>query len=148
MKYEWKIHSKLFKMLDRKWGRHTIDRFASLLNHKTPLYNSRFKDPRSYGIDALAQDDWGIHNNWVNAPFRLLDQVVEVISRQQAVATVIAPAWRGQNWYQKLIAMSVDRPFRLPRNSLILQNPVTGTPEPLKNPKWRLYAWRIYGGKN
>ena len=44
----------------------------------------------------MAQKDWGSLNNYVNAPFNLLPQALEVIENKQATATVIAPLWDGQ----------------------------------------------------
>jgi hypothetical protein len=54
--HEWKLHPAIFKILDQMWGPHTIDRFASMSNRCLPTYNSRFWDPWSSGVDALAQN--------------------------------------------------------------------------------------------
>jgi hypothetical protein len=145
--YEWELHDRLFQRLDRKWGPHSIDRFASVVNRKVPVFSRRFLDPFTNGVDALAQNDWQRHNNYVNAPFRRLEDVLCIIVEQQAVATIIAPMWKGQPWYQKLMRLIIDTPFRLPisRNTFLSSTPV---PEPLRNPKWRLYAWRVSGRKN
>jgi len=141
--YEWKLHPGVFRYLDRMWGRHTIDRFASLMAHHVDTYNSRYADPGTHGIDALAQTNWATHNNFVNPPFRLLPRVVSTIAQQQATATVIAPMWPGQIWYQKLKEMSVVAPVRLPRGAVL---PLThATPEPLRNRRWKLFAWRVSG---
>jgi hypothetical protein len=44
-RHEWKLHRRLFRLLDLKWGPHTIDRFASDLSHQLPRYNARHLDP-------------------------------------------------------------------------------------------------------
>ena len=69
--HEWKLHPAIFRELDFLWGKHSIDRFASMHNNLLPLYNARFWDPWCIGVDALAQDDWHLHNNFVNCPFSL-----------------------------------------------------------------------------
>ena len=89
--YKWQLHPRLFKFLYRTWGPHTIDRFASFTNAHLPLYNSRYFDPGSGGVDALAQLDWADHNNFVNAPFRLIPRILQLIQEQQADATLLAP---------------------------------------------------------
>lgn len=78
--YEWQLNPGLFNLLDTLWGPHDIDRFATVANAQLPVYNNRFLDPFTTGVDALAQQDWAEMNNFVNPPFRLLDQVLQVIS--------------------------------------------------------------------
>ena len=142
--YEWQLHPNMWRYIDCSWGPHTIDRFATMLNTQLSVYNSRFMDPFSAGIDALAQADWGEHNNYVNAPFRLLPQVIDTVLTQKAVATVIAPWWPGQTWTRKLLEMSTEPPIHIPnlRQTFIATSVM---PEPRKNYRWKLYAWRISG---
>lgn len=142
--YEWQLHPALFRYVDRIFGPHTVDRFASLTTAQLPLYNSLYRDPMSCGVDALAQRDWNQHNNFVNAPFRLIPQVLQLLQQQQATATIIAPHWPGQPWHQKLKNMALHPPLRLPKRGMCHGV----NPEPYKNPKWRLYAWKVSGQMN
>lgn len=144
--YEWQLNPALFYLLDTLWGPHDIDRFATMANTHLPVYNSRFLDPYTTGVDALAQQDWGHMNNFVNPPFRLLEQVVQVLVQQQAEATVIAPAWRGHMWFHKLKALSVVPPIPLPNKRQTFLNGTVA--EPLRNTNWKIYAWRVSGKKN
>lgn len=146
--YEWQLHPGVFQYIDKIFGPHTIDRFASFMNSHCRVYNSLFLDPGTSGIDALQQRDWGGENNFVNCPIRLLGKVVEIIRSQKALATIIAPMWKAQRWFHNMKNMLICPPIRLPSPKLLCL-PLRGfTPEPVKNPKWRLYAWRVYGGKN
>ena len=88
--YEWQLNPELFQILDDMWGPHTVDRFASHINALLPRYNARFFDPGSEATDALAQM-WSRENNFVNAPIRLIPQVLNLIVEQKASATIIAP---------------------------------------------------------
>jgi len=63
--YEWMLHPQLFKMLDRKWGPHDVDRFASIPSTQLKTYNSLFYDPFTSGVDALAQTNWKQMNTYV-----------------------------------------------------------------------------------
>ena len=83
----------LFLYLDAVWGPHSIDRFAYAASSQLPIYNSRFLDPNGMKVDALAQKDWSVENNFVNPPIRLLDKVLDVVRQQKAHATIIAPWW-------------------------------------------------------
>ena len=65
----------LFQLLDERWGPHTIDRFATANNAHCRRYNSRWRDPTSEGVDAMARN-WRAHphtgaleRNWVNPPW-------------------------------------------------------------------------------
>ncbi len=147
VQYEWMLHPRIFAALDNMWGPHSVDRFASLSTAQLPKYNSRFLDPLTHGVDALAQSDWACENNYVNAPFRLLHKVMDVIESQKAFATVIAPRWTGQVWYQRLVNLSVAPPLRIPNSPRAMLR-MGDMAEPLKNRHWKLYAWRIYGGKH
>lgn len=137
--YEWQLNSHMFNHLDFVWGKHTIDRFITMMNAHIPVYNSRFADPFSSGVDALSQRDWGVHNNFVNAPFRMIQKVLNVIVEQEATATIIAPDWKAQAWYNLLIKLSIADPIWIPRRAML------GFPnaEPLKNNRWKVYAWRV-----
>ena len=42
---DYSINDNIFRMLDRRWGPHTVDRFACCYNAKLPRFNSRFFQP-------------------------------------------------------------------------------------------------------
>jgi hypothetical protein len=142
--YEWMLDPDLFHIINRMWGPFSIDRFASFLTKQIPRYNSQFCDPLSVGVDALAQKDWGTENNFVNAPFRLIPQILTKIQAHQAEATIIAPWWPSQPWFNKLLSMTIATPLHIPqtRGSFIQWGPVI---EPLKNLRWKIFAFRICG---
>ena len=66
-KDDWSINPSVFRLVDAKWGPHTIDRFSSYYNAQPPRFNSKFASPGCSGVDALAQD-WRHENNWVCPP--------------------------------------------------------------------------------
>ena len=146
LRHEWTLHSSVFQQLESIFGPHTVDRFASLSTARLPVYNSRFRDPATSGVDALGQRDWHQHNNFVNPPFRMVPRVLDVVEAQRATATLIAPLWPGQPWLDRLRRLSVCPPLRLP--------PVTRCClpllpyqqiEPHRNTRWTLFARRICG---
>ncbi len=168
--YEWRLHPGLFSMLDRIHGPFTIDHFAAMTNTQLPRYNSLTWDPQTSGVDALAQSDWNQHNNYVNPPFLLLPRVLRLMKHHEASGTVIAPWWPSQPWLNQLQAMLTSPspqfacrnpqstvaqsaashvnlplpPVRLPKSARTILCQGTCA-EPLNNPRWRLYAWRISG---
>ena len=122
------------------WEPHTIDRFATQISTQLEVYNScRFYDSYTSGVDALAQPDWALHNNLVNSPFTLLNKVLDVIEKQGAVATVVAPLWRGHRFLTRLRQMLIASPIRLPMSKRTIWH-VDPMAKPLKNLRWRLFA--------
>ena len=146
--YEWCIHQRLYYYLDSLYGPHTIDRFATMSTTQCVKYNSRFMDPKTSGVNALAQGDWAEENNFVNPPIRLLDQTIDIICQQGAYATIIAPAWKSQWFYHRLKELSIYPPIKLPKANHFCITMGIQAPEPLKNLKWTWFAWRVYGKKN
>ena len=50
---DWSLHPTLFKMLDAKWGPHTINRFTSYFNTQLPRFKSRFWNTRAEAIELM-----------------------------------------------------------------------------------------------
>ena len=142
-KHEWMLSRPAFRMLDSVWGPHTVDRFASATTRQLPVYNCRYLDPNGMMVDAMAQRDWHEENNFVNPPFRMLSSVLSLIQEQKAHATVIAPWWPAQPWFRTLLDMAITTPIRIFQSAIIQTN--EAVPEPLRNLKWKIFAWRICG---
>ncbi|GFO09415.1 reverse transcriptase [Plakobranchus ocellatus] len=146
--HEWELNPNLYHYLDTVWGPHTIDPFATINTTKCKRYNSRYLDPGCCGVDALHQSDWAREMNFVNAPLRLLDSVLNIILHQEAEATIIAPAWKAKNWFQKLKKLSIASPIKLPHARTFCFQRGLRPPKALKNPKWVWFAWRISGRRH
>ena len=143
-RFNWMLHPKLFQMLDHKWGPHSVDRFADSQNTQLPRFNSRYADPYSEAVDALAQENWDKENNYVNPPFCLLPRVIETIIRQKAVATVIAPKWEGQPWFQKMKRILIAPPVRVSKTAKAIKF-MGPQAEVFQNRGWKIFAWRVCG---
>ena len=78
-KDDWQVNPSVFRLVDAKWGPHTIDRFASYYNAQLPRFNSKFASPGCSGVDALVQD-WNGENNWVCPPVGLIVGAVQVLT--------------------------------------------------------------------
>jgi hypothetical protein len=49
---DWQLNPRLFAHLQERWGPHTIDRFASMLNTHLPRFNARWRDPQCEDVDS------------------------------------------------------------------------------------------------
>jgi ribonuclease HI len=105
---DWTLNPRIFRHLDKLWGPHTVDRFASMENALLARYNSRWLDPQTEGVDCLhlSDADWRREHNWCNPPWELLDDLVLKLTQSGARATVVSPLWPDKAWHQSLVAMS------------------------------------------
>ena len=81
-----------------------------------------YYNPKTSGIDTLAQTDWKMENNFVNCPFFLIPKVLRVVSDQKAEATIKAPKWPAQTWYRKLLRMSFGTAEKQELEDILLEN--------------------------
>jgi hypothetical protein len=68
---DWGFSDDFFAFIDKLWGSHSVDRFASSLNNKTEKFNSLFWSPFSSAVDAFTQNSAG-ENNWLVPPIYLV----------------------------------------------------------------------------
>jgi hypothetical protein len=134
---DWTVQPWVFQECERRWGTHTVDRFADYLNAWVPRFNSKWWCPGAEAVDAFSQD-WGPENNWVVAPFDEILNVLLHVQECQARATVIVPIWKGQPWWPLLQALRTDQ------WELVVRGP-SGEVEPWANPAWRFEAVRVDG---
>ncbi|MCG8672764.1 MAG: hypothetical protein MI867_25410 [Pseudomonadales bacterium] len=146
---DWMLNPREFARLDRQWGPHTCDRFASHTNHLTPRFNSRFWCPGTAGVNAFAFD-WGRENNWLNPPFSLIPKVLRHMRACAASGTLIVPRWVSRPWWPLLQpapgrwAPFVTAVTPLPRSpDLFLPGPLGGNTVAMAAPRWEVLALRV-----
>ena len=149
---DWMLNSKFFRILDKLWGPHTFDRFASATNKHCMQFNSRFWCPGSAGVNALAYD-WVGENNWVNPPFALIGRVLLHMKACKAVGTIIVPWWPKREWWPLLRARNGASwaPYVVGERSLnnnrqadvFLPGPGSANTIVVGAPKWAVYALRV-----
>eukprot|EP00873_Tetraselmis_striata_P014674 jgi/Tetstr1/434938/TSEL_023934.t1 len=106
--------------MESQFGPHSIDRFASALNTLLPRYNAAWLDPTCEAVDSLhlPDADWRRENNWCNAPWPLLPDLVQKLQQSGAAATVMAPRWEGKAWHHALTEMAGEELTVVPRAGL------------------------------
>lgn len=95
---DYTINDDIFAFLDHRWGPHTIDRFACHYNSKLLLFNSKFFQPGTSGVNAFCQD-WAFTNNWLCPPTYLTVRVVNHLKICKAAGTLIVPLWRSAHFW-------------------------------------------------
>ncbi len=140
---DYALHARWFAFLDRLWGPHTCDRFASYINRRCRKYNTLFFDPYSSGVNCFAQDDWATESNWCNPPFD--DDVIFTLLRKLlttgASATLILPYWPGAPWFQDAMALASEVLVLPAQPGLFQRQGLHSMPAP----RWHVAALRVRG---
>jgi hypothetical protein len=135
---EWTVDRQVFIELERSWGPHQVDRFASVANAHLPRYNTAWDQEGSAGLDAFAQpvQDWQDCLNWCAPPVNLLLQLAQLLRETGAGATVVAPYWPAQHWFQALHSMAAEVRLLEPQS-------IRGTAGYTAPASWRFAAFRV-----
>lgn len=139
---DWQLHPAVFADLDARWGPHTVDRFATTLNTHCARFNSQWGDPRSEGVDAFAQDNWASELNWCNPPWSELNRLAQLLRETGASATVVAPHWPAQPWFQQLTALSAETVTLPPSPSLFSPGRLGGSGH-VGSATWAITCFRV-----
>lgn len=127
---DWVISEEAWQMVERAYGPHTWDRFASHDNKRTAAFTARHSQPGCQWPDALSQP-WDDQNNYVCPPESLLLRALRHIRSQPGVeATVIAPTYEGV-WAPLLRTMESSR-ILLPPPTVSFAAGPSGFVEPWK----------------
>jgi hypothetical protein len=90
---DWQLNPRLFAHLQARWGPHTIDRFASMLNTQLQRFNVRWRDPQFEDVDCLRLPDvaWQRENNYCNPPWIDVQSLAAKLRQSSATATIVPP---------------------------------------------------------
>ena len=117
---EWSLHPQVFKQICRRWFTPHVDLFATLLNHKLPLYVSPIPDQNAWDIDAL-NINWAGLTAYAYPLTALLHWVIQKIRQCHCLIIVIAPGWLGMPWFWDLVQLSTEIPLQLPVSTTLLK---------------------------
>ena len=99
------LRASAWTTLQRRFGPHTVDRFASKANALLPRYNALLPDGSCEGALALAQS-WTDENNYAFPPVAELPRLAQLLAEAPpsapVVATVVTPYWPASAWWQLL----------------------------------------------
>ena len=133
------IQSHLFDRIVTKTIYPDIDLFASHTNHQLECYVSWKADPYAWAIDAFSLS-WSDMTPYIFPPFCLLSRILDKIYRDRTpVCLLIAPLWKAQPWFPRLLQMLIANPIKLLEKCLVPQA------HQLLVPNLHLAAWVISG---
>ena len=104
--YDVGLCRRAFELVRERLGPLDIDRFAAAHNARCDVFNSLFAFRGSAAVDALAQDWRHGGVSYVFAPFPLLDRVLDIVERDDALAVIVVPQRTWERYWVRLHAGS------------------------------------------
>ena len=98
---DWMLNPVLFQFVDRMWGPHTIDCFASEHNNQVPRFHSRFWCPKSEAVDTFTVN-WCDEHCWLVPPFYLVGRALRHARACRAHGTLMVPLWKSAPFWPLL----------------------------------------------
>ena len=117
---DWGITNAFLQYLNTFGQELTFDRFANSSNAKLKLFNSKYWDIGSAGIDAFCQD-WSGHYNLLVPPLSLVLRCLNYWTRTKAKGILVSPAWESAVYWPVFFPNSDKTPSSI-RSCLILPN--------------------------
>ena len=124
---EWMLNRDLFKELEDMLGPFEVDMFATRINAQKSKFVSWKPDPDAWAIDAF-MCEWKYDGIYCFPPFILISRLLTKVEAENATVVLIAPLWRNQVWFPKLLRMLVNYPILLPMRENILTHPTLERP--------------------
>ena len=89
---DWMLNPVVFADIEKLWGPHSVDRFASCHNRQVPRFNSRCWNPGAEAVDAFTVN-WEGENNWWCPPIGLIPRVLRHAQVCRASGSIVVPLW-------------------------------------------------------
>jgi hypothetical protein len=137
----YQLNPEAFADLDRLWGPHTMDAFATEQDRQLKRFSSHRPQPGAVWLDSLAHRWTSAENLWVNPPFALIGRILQKVEQERATITLLAPLWTAQPWFPKLVKMAIAPPRVLRQARNLFLHPL----QECATPQWLTVAWRISG---
>ncbi|KAL7288497.1 hypothetical protein TKK_0017462 [Trichogramma kaykai] len=116
---EYSLSREAFEMITNKFGRPTIDIFASRANTKCEAYFSWRRDPNSVVVDAFTCP-WTNLSFYAFPPFSIILKVLRKIKRENAEGILVVPDWPSQPWFPLFNSLISSEPIKfLPNPNLL-----------------------------
>jgi hypothetical protein len=139
---EWQISKEYFNYLNKRWGPHQVDLFASPSNHHLPRFVTWRPHPTAMRTDALSFQWTNLGRVYACPPWNLIMPVINKARQEHTNMTLITPLWTSAMWFPTIRSLTRVPPLIVPRHHVL---PPPGHDRHLlqKNPHWQLAAWDL-----
>ena len=118
---DWRVKRDYFLLAKKKWGPHSVDRFANHENTPFPCFNSRFWCPGTEAVDAFCVS-WAGENNWLIPPIFLIPKVLNHMVAVKGRGTLVVPAWPSAPFWPFIFTKSLSPIFLLGTDVFVLDD--------------------------
>lgn len=107
---DWKLHTRLYRIGDQRWGPHEVDGMASLNNRQCKKFISLKPQPGAIGMDLFSLNLRCLGNIWVNPPYidALIARLLQKIAEERPKITLCLPHWTYKAWWTALEHMPTE----------------------------------------
>ena len=127
---EWELANYAFEETCEKFGKPSIDLFASRTNHKCQKYCSWERDPDAFAINALTIP-WKNEFWYAFPPFSLLPRILKKIKDENSTGILIISLWTVQPWFPEFQNLLVSDMITWKPSKKLLFSPCRSVEHPL-----------------
>ena len=143
---EWSLHPDIVAQVWRRFGKASVDLFASRKNTKCPLwFGVADEQAQSLGVDALAHSPWPPGLLYAFPPIPLLLPLLDRVVKEKRKIIIVAPEAPRTSWYPLLASLALQPPWPIPlRQDALSQAGGQITRPPILR-AFRLLVWLTQG---
>ena len=146
---DYMLDPSCFEAVDKVWGPHTVDRFASEKTKQLPRFSSKYLNPGCESFDAFTVS-WSQENNWLFPPPYLIPRVLRHMQVGKEKGTLILPFWPSAPWWPLLVDKSgIWKDFVsgsrkiLPYSGIFIPGSLSSSQFADGIPKYQIWALRL-----
>lgn len=95
---DWQITDQCFRLIEHRWGPHTVDAMANYYNTKIPKFFSRYWNPHTSGVDFFVQN-LNSENCLIVPPVSIIAKTLHYLHIQNATASLVVPFWQSSTFW-------------------------------------------------
>ena len=112
---EWSLHPAIVAQVWHRFGRASVDLFASRENTKCPLwFGVAVEQAQSLGVDALAHSPWPPGLLYAFPPVPLLLPLLNRVIQERRRIIIVAPEAFRTSWHPLLASLAIQPPWPVP----------------------------------
>lgn len=127
---EWELSQFAFKDIVKKFGKPTIDLFASRINNKCSKYCSWERDPEAHVINSFTVS-WKYEFWYAFPPFSLITKVLKKVRDEGSTGIIVVPLWTAQPWFPEFQSLLVSEIIQWKPSNKLLLSPCREITHPL-----------------
>ena len=110
---EWCLNQSIANQIFSRAGYPNIDRFATRLSNRLPIYVSPIPDSKALATDVLTIG-WDHVHGYAFSPFHIIPAILNMVHLFQCRIVLGAPLRPQRSWFLDLLQLLIAPPLRVP----------------------------------